>query len=109
GFEAVMGMVAQELLDAFLAVVEDDVDVCVAGIPHIAKELAAFSFGQGDQRIAELVEPAAQRRTPLLRPACLAAIAAAVRSPELHAMRAAPRCVVRNLALVLRRKLREKA
>ncbi len=49
-----------------------------------------------------------KRRAPFLVEARLSAVASAIRTPALHAVRATPRCVVDDLALGLRRKLRQK-
>ena len=81
---------SQEAIDRLRAAVEHHLDVGVARGPHIAKESAAVLLGELDQCIAQLVEGPAQRSAPLLVPAGMAAVAAAVGAPPLHAVHATP-------------------
>ena len=91
------------------AAVEDDVDVGVARGPDIVEELGALLLGERSDGVAQLVESLAQGRAPLLVPAGLAAVAAAVGAPALDAVGAAPGGVFDDFALELGRKLLEEA
>ncbi len=102
-------MLGKKAVRRLRAAVQHHLDVVVARGPHIAEELAAFLLRQRSHRIAQLIQSLPQRRAPSLVPSRLAAVAAAVRAPPLHAVRAAPRGVVHNLAFILRWKLRQKA
>jgi hypothetical protein len=73
------------------------------------KSLLPSLLGERDQCVAQLVEGLAQGRAPLLVPAGLAAVAAAVGAPALDAVHAAPGGVLDDLALELGRKLLEEA
>ena len=95
----------EESLRRLRAAVEHDFDVSVAGRPHIFEELVSFLLGQWNECIAQCVQSLAQRRSPRLVIALLAAVAAAIRAPAFHSVRAAPRGIFDDLCLVLRRKL----
>ena len=98
-------MRAQKLLLRHFAALQNHLNVVVARGPHAVEEFGSGRFGQRRDCVAQLIQRLPQRRAPLLVPAAVAAIAAAVRAPALHAMHAAPRSVVGNFALVLRWKL----
>ena len=82
--------------------VEDDVDVGVAGVPEVFEQAFGQLFGQGGGGVAEEVEGVAEGRAPLLVPAGLAAVAAAVGAPAFDAVGAAPGGVFDDLGLPLR-------
>src|ERR1035438_5095081 len=100
---------AEEARNGLFAAVEHNADIFVARGPHIGEELSALLLGKRSKSVAQLVEGLAQRCTPLLVEAGLAAITAAVGAPALDAVTTAPRGVVDDLALVFRRKLRKEA
>ena len=79
--------------------VEDDVDVGVARGPEVDEERRGELFGERCGGVAEEVEGLAQRAAPLLVPAGLAAVAAAVGAPALDAVGAAPGGVLGDLGL----------
>ena len=81
--------------------VEDDVDVGVAGGPEIFEEGCGELFGEGCGGVAEVVEGFAEGGAPLLVPAGLAAVAAAVGAPAFDAVGAAPGGVFDDLGLPL--------
>ena len=87
---------AEEGVHRLRAVVEHGLDVAVARRPYVFEELAALLLGQGNEGVAQLVQSLAQRRAPGLVQARLAAVAAAIRAPALHAVRAAPGGVFDN-------------
>src|SRR5580692_3498994 len=79
-------------------------DVGIARGPEVFEQRLSESFGERSGAIAQEVESFAQRPAPLLVPAGLAAVAAAVGAPALYAMRAAPGAVVDDFTFPLRRK-----
>ena len=80
----------EEAIGRLRAAVEHYLDIGVARGPDIAKEAAVVLLRERNQRIAQLVEGPAQRRAPLLVPAGMAAVTAAVGAPPLHAVHATP-------------------
>ena len=102
-------MLLKKAIYDFLAAIENHVDVCVARGPHIVEEFRALLLGEWSEGVAQFVESLAQGCAPFLVPSRLAAVAAAVGTPALDAVRTTPRGVFDDFALALRRKLREKA
>ncbi len=105
--ERVGGVLGEEGVDAGGGAVEDDLDVGVAGGPEIFEEGLASCLGERGGGVAEVVEGFAQGAAPLLVPAGLAAVAAAVGAPAFDAVGAAPGGVFDDLGLPLRRELCE--
>ena len=79
--------------------VEDDVDVGVAGYPEIFEQAFGEFFGEGGGGVAEEVEGVAEGAAPVLVPAGLASVAAAVGAPAFDAVDAAPGGVFGDLGL----------
>jgi len=103
GIERAMPDLAEEMIDALLTGVEDDVDVMVARAPGMPEEVAAFVLEPGRDLVAEPVEGVAERAPPLLVPALRRArVAAAVGAPAGNAVRAAPRRVLVDLHFMRR-------
>src|SRR5580698_405147 len=103
--ERVMLMRGEVAFDGIKAVIEDNVNVGIAGSPDIFEEQVSGFFGERGKGIAQLIEGFAERSAPELIPAGLAAIAAAVRAPALDAVVATPGGVVVDFSFPLRRKL----
>ena len=98
-------MLAEKALHRLRAVVEHGLDVLVAGFPNILEEHGTLSLRQGDQSVAQFIQRKAQRRAPGLIPASMAAVAAAIGAPALHAVNAAPGGVFDDLSFVFGGKL----
>ncbi len=88
--EIVRSMDGQECIDAFRAAIEHYRDVGVAGRVQVFEKPGGALAYQWSYGIAEPVERLAQGPSPLLIPSLPAAIAAAVGTPSLDAVRAAP-------------------
>ena len=102
--QIVRSMDGQECIDAFRAAIEHYRDVGVAGrVQVFEKPGGAFAY-QWSYGVAEPVERLAQGPSPLLIPSLPAAIATAIGTPPLDAVRAAPRGVLEDLCLVSGRK-----
>src|SRR5580658_8412786 len=102
-------LILKKMLHRRFAAIENHIDVSIACRPHLTEEQRAFLLGHGRDGIAQLVEGLTQGGSPPLVPARLATVATTVGAPTFHAMRAAPRGVVDDFALPLRRKLLEEA
>ena len=102
--EGVGGVASEEAVLAGGGTVEHQLDVGVARGPEVGEQAFGELFGQRRGCVAEKVEGFAQGRAPLLVPAGLAAVAAAVGAPAFDAVRAAPGGVLDDLSLPLRRK-----
>ena len=96
-----MAWSVEEAVDGVWRAVEDDVDVGVARGPEIFEQRLGELLGEGSGGVAEIVEGFAQGAAPLLVPAGLAAVAAAVGAPAFDAMGAAPGGVFGDLGLPL--------
>ena len=96
------GVLGEELDDGGGGAVEDDLDVGVAGGPEVFEEGLGELFGEGSGGVAEVVEGFARGGAPLLVPAGLAAVAAAVGAPAFDAVGAAPGGVFGDLGLPFR-------
>src|SRR4051812_7604779 len=80
-----------ELADGLIIAIEYDIDVVLTGGPYIVEHLAAFGFEDADKLIAEPVQCFAQGLAPFLIPTGVAAgVTAAVCTPALYAVHAAP-------------------
>ena len=104
GGEGAEGVSVEELLGGVAAAggvfaVEDDVDVGVAGGPEVFEEGFGQFFGERCGGVAEVVECVAEGFAPLLVPAGLAAVAAAVGAPALDTVGAGPGGVFGDLGL----------
>ncbi len=84
------GVRGKEGVAGFGRAIEDDADVVVAGGVGIAKDFGGSFTNERRNGIAQIVEGLAEGRAPLLVPAGTAAGAAAVGTPALDAMGAAP-------------------
>ncbi len=101
------GVLVEEVEDGGGGAVEDDVDVGVAGGPEVFEERLGELFGERSGGVAEVVEGLAEWGAPLLVPAGLAAVAAAVGAPAFDAVGAAPGGVFDDLGLPRGRKFLE--
>ena len=88
--EGAGGVLVEEFSDGGGRAVEDDLDVGVAGGPEIFEERLGELLGEWRGGVAEVVEGFAEGGAPLLVPAGLAAVAAAVGAPAFDAVGAAP-------------------
>ena len=107
GGERMGGVLGEEAVLGVGGAVEDDVDVGVAGGPEVVEQRCGEGFGERSGGVAQEVEGLAQGGAPLLVPAGLAAVAAAVGAPALDAVDAGPGGVLGDLGLPLGRELRE--
>ena len=101
GGELAGGVLGEETIFGGGGAIEDDVDVSVAGGPEIVKQRLGDGFGEGAGAVTEEVKGIAEGSAPLLVPAGLAAVAAAVRAPALDSVKAGPRGVFGDLGLPL--------
>src|ERR1700677_3020082 len=93
------GVCGEEAFDGVRGAFEDYLDVGVAGGPEVVEERFGELLGEGRGGVAKIVEGFAEGEAPLLIPADLAAVAAAVGAPTLDAVRAAPGGIFGNFSL----------
>src|SRR6185437_14654110 len=87
-----------------LVAVEDYIDVGITGGVQIAEKVWRKLSGEGRDTVANAIERDAERGAPVLVPALMASIAAAVGAPALDTVGAAPGGVLDDLGFVLGRK-----
>ena len=107
GREDVGGVAGEEAVLGGGGAIEDDVDVGVARGPEVGEQRCGEGLGERGGRVAEEVEGFAEGCAPLLVPAGLAAVAAAVGAPALDAVDAGPGGVFDDLGLPLGREFLE--
>src|SRR6266704_305780 len=100
-----MGLVLLEKsIDAVLRSIQDYVDVLIARCRWVLQQFTRRFLIRLLQTSAELIERAAQRRTPVLRPARIhARVTSAVAAPAFNPVGTTPRSVVDDLDFVRRR------
>jgi len=107
GGELAGGVLVEEAVFGGGGAIEDDVDVGVAGGPDVDQEAVGELFDEGCGAIAKEVEGIAEGTAPLLVPAGLSAVAAAVGAPAFDAVEAGPGGVFGDLGLPLGREAME--